>query len=214
MTTGVRAMLKQAKAIPSVAPPAMSYQEFLELGNENPHMEWVNGEVVEMSPITVTHNDLTLFLLRVLGQWVEWFGLGQLKHDPFQMKTGPTLPGRAPDVLFVSHRNAARLKPTYLAGPADLVIEVISEGSRSVDRGEKYFEYEEGGVKEYWLIDPIRKQAEFYRLGRDRLYHLVPLAEDGVLHSNVIKGLWIKESWLWQKPLPTLRYVMEQWKLQ
>ena len=61
-----------------------------------------------------------------------------------------------------------------------------------------------------WIL---AKQAEFYRLGRDRVYHLIVAKNDGELHSAVLKGLWIKPSWLWQKPLPSLRFVMEQWKL-
>jgi hypothetical protein len=48
-------------------------------------------------------------------------------------------------------------------------VEVPPE-SRSRDRGEKYYEYEEGGVREYWLIDPVRRKAEFYQLGADGYY--------------------------------------------
>jgi Uma2 family endonuclease len=209
-------MLKQAKAIPTAnataEPPRMTYQRFLEQETDR-HVEWVDGRVVELSPITVAHDDLTTFFVRILGEWVERQQVGQLRKEPFQMKTGPKLPGRSPDVMFISKRSAQRLKDTYLDGPADLVIEVISKGSRSVDRGAKYFEYETGGVKEYWLIDPDRRQAEFYRLGRDRVYHLVPIGDDDLFHSQVLKGLWLKVGWLWQKPLPTVASVLKTWKL-
>lgn len=106
----------------------------------------------------------------------------------------------------------SRLKKTHLAGPADLVVEVITPGSQSVDRGEKYYEYEAGGVREYWLIDPVRKQAEFYLLGRDRQYHLAPI-KDGKFHSVVLKGLWLKVAWLWQSPRPSVLAVQKEWKL-
>jgi Uma2 family endonuclease len=149
----------------------------------------------------------------VLCWWVEVHDAGQIKCDPFQMKTGPGLPGRAPDILFVAKRNLSRLKRLYLDGPADLVIEIISEGSRAVDRGEKYYEYEKGGIREYWLLDPLRKQAEFYRLGRDRLYHAVPIGEDGRFESAVLKGLWLNVEWLWRKPLPSVLVVQKAWKL-
>jgi len=43
------------------------------------------------------------------------------------------------------------LKHTYPDGPADLAIEIVSEESRLRDRGEKFAEYEVGGVKEYWI---------------------------------------------------------------
>ncbi|MDW8290080.1 MAG: Uma2 family endonuclease, partial [Armatimonadota bacterium] len=80
------------------------------------------------------------------------------------MKTGADLPGRSPDILFVSQQNLHRLKPTYLDGPADLVVEIISPESEERDRTQKFSEYERGGVREYWLIDPEKRLAEFYVL--------------------------------------------------
>ena len=93
------------------------------------------------------------------------------------------------------------MRKTYLAGPADLVVEVISPGSRGLDRGDKLYEYEKGGVTEYWLLDPERKKAEFYVRGRDGSYTLAEFAE-GIFRSSVIKGLWLRVEWLWQRPLP------------
>jgi len=140
-------------------------------------------------------------------------GAGRVLYEPFQMKTGPELPGRSPDLFFVSNENLGRLKRLYLKGPADLVVEIISPGSRAVDRGEKFYEYEQGGVPEFWLIDPQRKQAEFYQRGQDGVYRLVPPDSDGLYHSQVLKGLWLKVDWLWQEPLPSVRNVLKEWKL-
>ena len=119
--------------------------------------------------------------------------------------------GREPDLLFVSAARLDLLKDMYLDGPADLTVEIISTDSRARDRGEKFYEYEQGGVREYWLIDPIRKQAEFYLLGDDNLYHLAPVGEE--FRSVVLKGLSLKVDWLWQEPLPPLLDVLKQWKL-
>ena len=44
------------------------------------------------------------------------------------MKTGPELPGREPDLLFIARENLGRLEGVYLDGPADLVIEVVARG--------------------------------------------------------------------------------------
>jgi Uma2 family endonuclease len=139
--------------------------------------------------------------------------LGEICYDPFQMKTGPDLPGRAPDLVFVAKRNSSRIKRLFVDGPGDLVIEIVSPGSGSVDRGEKFFEYEQGGVPEYWLIDPQRKQAEFYQRGEDSLYHLAAVGPEGVYRSRVLPGLWIRVEWLWQEPLPPLLAVLKEWKL-
>lgn len=190
----------------------MSYAQFLKSDDVDPHAEWVNGEVLAMAPVSDEHSDEQVFLLQILGSFVDAHNLGKLRMEPFQMKTGPNLPGRAPDILFVARRNVSRLKKNHLEGPADLVVEIISPGSQSIDRGDKYYEYEAGGVREYWLIDPLRKKAEFYLLGRDGLYHLAPV-ENGIYHSTVLKGLWLKVAWLWKKPRPSVLLVLKEWKL-
>ena len=41
----------------------------------------------------------------------------------------------------------------YFDGAPDLIIEVISDDSVGRDRAEKFEEYEEAGVREYWIID-------------------------------------------------------------
>jgi Uma2 family endonuclease len=61
-----------------------------------------------------------------------------------------------------------------------------------------------GGVREYWPIDPQRRQAEFYQLGEDGIYRLVPPDESGVYRSAVLAGLWLKVDWPWHEPRPTL----------
>jgi Uma2 family endonuclease len=137
----------------------MTYEEFLAWADGDTYTEWVNGKVVYMSPVSNEHQAVGLFLLNVISCFVEAHNLGIIRYDPFQMKTGPNLPGRAPDILFVATPNLSRLKSTYLDGPADLVVEIISPDSRARDRGEKFYEYEQGGVREYWLIDPLRKQS-------------------------------------------------------
>src|SRR5437773_615065 len=124
----------------------MSYEEFLNANWPRNDLEWVDGKVIPLHPVTHLHQEVLGFLVCVLGHYVEADKLGRVFMEPFQMKTGPDLPGRAPDIFFVKAANVGRLKPVYFEGPADLVIEVISPGSRGVDRGEKFYEYEQGGV--------------------------------------------------------------------
>lgn len=203
--------MTQPTQLLAAKPLKITYAEFLQWDGENQHVEWVNGEVVEMAPVGDVHQDLGRWLISLLTFFVDQHQLGVIRYEPFQMKTGPDLPGRAPDILFVANRNLKRLKTNHLDGPADLVIEIISPGSGATDRGDKYYEYERGGVREYWLLDPRRKQAEFYHLGRDGVYHLIPL-DDGIFRSLVLKGLWLQIQWLWAKPLPPTPEIWNKWQ--
>ncbi len=195
------------------SPGRMSYEEFLAWADEGAHVEWVDGEVVFMSPVSTEHQLLAAFLAALLQFFVEANKLGLVLTAPFQMKLAVRPSGREPDVIFIARERRADLKQAYLDGPADLAIEVISPDSRARDRGDKYYEYEQAGVREYWLLDPIRKQAEFYRLGSDGLYSVVAIGEDAIFCSVVLEGLWLKVDWLWQEPLPPLMFVLKEWGL-
>ncbi|HEX4125645.1 MAG TPA: Uma2 family endonuclease [Tepidisphaeraceae bacterium] len=191
----------------------MSYKQFLATDFENPHVEWVNGKVVPMSPINEEHQFLGGLLVTLLRTYAEERKLGVVLSDPFQMKTGPDLPGRSPDILFVSNAHKRRLKRMYLDGPADLAVEIISPGSRRRDRQEKFREYDKGGVREYWLIDPARKLAEFYLEDKGGTYQHALLDSAGRFHSVALPGVWLKPGWLWAKPLPTALSIMREWEL-
>lgn len=152
------------------------------------------------SPASLRHQLIAQFLFRMLSAYTELRQLGLVLTPPFQMK----LPGSGcePDVLYVANAHLDRLKPTFLDGPADLVVEVISPESAGRDRGDKYFAYEQAGVPEYWLIDPERSRAEFYRRDDDAKYQAIPVAADHVYQSLVLPGFWLNVGWLWQESLP------------
>lgn len=184
-----------------LAPPVpekMSYEEFLAWADEDTLAEWVDGKVVMTSPASDEHQDIAAFLTALLRVFVEMRDLGVIRAAPFQMKLAH---GREPDLLFVDKSHFDRRKKNYLDGPADLVVEIISPESAGRDRGEKFIEYEAGGVPEYWLIDPQRRWAEFYQLQGER-YHLVYAGEQGEYHARALPGFWLRVEWLWQQPLP------------
>jgi Uma2 family endonuclease len=195
----------------AVLPPRkMSFEEFMAWADEDTHAEWVDGEVSFMSPLSTDHQEIGRFLLRALSEWVEFHELGAIRYEGFLMKLETRPSGREPDILFVANENRGRLRNTYLDGPADLAVEIVSPESVERDRVDKFQESQAGGVREYWLIDPQQRRAEWYQRGEDGLYHSVA-TEDGVCHSAVLNGLWLREAWLWQ--LPKLRDVLREWKL-
>ena len=188
----------------------ISFEEFLAWCDEDTWAEWVDGEVIMLSPASDRHQDLVRFLTAVLSVFTEVRGLGVIRPAPFLMKTGPELPGREPDLLFVAVSHLDRLKETYLDGPADLVVEIVSPESRLRDRGEKFAEYELGGVPEYWLIDPEKERADFYVLDTEGRYQLGSLDAQGLYHSTAVPGFRLRVDWLWREPLPGVLEVVRE----
>src|SRR5579883_2063621 len=162
----------------------VSFDEYLAWGGEE-NVEWQNGEIISMAPASMQHEDLFLFLTHLMRAYVRKHDLGKVLGSRFVMKLNAQRRGREPDIMFVSKERLHLLKKNYLDGAADAVVEIVSPESVGRDRGEKFVEYEAAGVREYWLIDPERRQAEFYRLGEDGRYRFV--AVDDVFRSEVIE---------------------------
>lgn len=206
---GLRRRLRNVLEEAEEQPPFFAtYDAFLDWVDEDTLAEWVKGEVILTSPASLRHQNIAGFLATIIRTYVEEKGLGQIISAPFQMKLAQS--GREPDLLFIAQENLHRLKTTYLEGPADLVVEIISPESIGRDRGDKFLEYEQAGIPEYWLIDPQRQQAEFYRLDEGGHYQLVVAEENGRYHSTQLPGFWLQVDWLWQEPLPRALEVLRQ----
>src|SRR5437773_10378047 len=88
-------------SVPTPPPSGkMTYEQFLDWMDDDTHAEWVNGEVVFMTPISIQHNNLSGFLLALIRHFVEAYQSGIVLFEPSQMKTGPDLPSRSPDIIF------------------------------------------------------------------------------------------------------------------
>jgi Uma2 family endonuclease len=151
-----------------------------------------------------------IFLTRVIGDFLERHQLGLLLVAPFLMRLPHRPSGREPDIMFIANEHADRVQNTYIDGPADLVIEIVSPDSEVRDRGEKFVEYETAGIPEYWVIDHRRRQAYFYQLNAEAAYDLIPIEADGIYRSAVLRGFWLRPDWLWQQPLPPVGEIVRQ----
>lgn len=187
----------------------ISFEEFL-TAYDGVRAEWVDGEVVEMSPASDRHQDVLELLSAALRTYVERTGAGITRSQQLGIRIGTRL--RVPDVLFLSTEHRHRRTPTHIDGPADFVIEVVSQESRLRDRDVKFHEYEKAGVPEYWIIDPLRETVDLYRLGDDGRYHLLDEGDPPRLASEALPGFWMNPNWLWQEPLPTVDWLLEQWQ--
>jgi Uma2 family endonuclease len=203
---------------PSTAPTTqnqplrMSYEEYLAWADEDVHAEWVNGEVIVQMPPKRPHQRVVGFLMQLMGLFIQLFQLGELLPAPFEMRATPDGPAREPDLLFVAREHLDRLSAERLSGPADLIVEVISDDSVARDRADKFYEYQAAGVREYWIVDsrPDRERADFYVLDEKERYRPVPPEADGRYHSTVLPGFWLDVDWVTSvEPPPVLTALVQ-----
>ncbi|HUN06657.1 MAG TPA: Uma2 family endonuclease [Aggregatilineales bacterium] len=182
----------------------VTFEDYLRLYAED-HCEWVDGAVIKMSPISREHDNLDGFLYRLISGYLDETGEAVIRRAPFVMRMRPDSRGREPDMHIVLKSRASILKNTITTGPADIVIEIVSEESEYRDYEIKYSEYESGGVSEYWLLDPLQRASRFLHLVNG-VYQPVPLV-DGVFHSTVLKPFTLDPALLWRDPLPKAREI-------
>ena len=188
----------------------LSFDEFVSSPQfRGRRVEWVGGEVIEKMSVSLIHSLLVVFLVTLLKHVAEAEG-GQVTADQFLMRLEEQQRGREPDIIYVAPENESRLLSNYLDGPADIAIEVISRGSEAVDRGDKFEEYEAGGVREFWLLDPNRREALFYIRDENGLFR-PGIVRDGVYQSAVLPMVKLRVEWLWEQP--PIMGILREWNL-
>lgn len=177
-----------------VPPRAQTPEELYEALDEETRAELIDGEIVIMSPATLLHGRTQLTISQLLDVFVQSRALGRVFIDA-GMHLGEQR--YVPDVAFVASSHAERLQGTHIAGAADLVVEVLSPSTAGRDWGSKMRDYEQYGVPEYWLLNPVVEQINVYVLDAAGKYQ--PLAPDaaGRYHSQVLPGFFVERGWLW-----------------
>lgn len=186
----------------------MSEQEFIDWVGDG-WAEWVNGEVVIMSPINFEHAELHTFVVMLFGGYIYDHELGSLASEPFQIRFEKAKSRRSPDVVFISNKRKSNLRYAHLEGAPDLIVEIISPDSQSRDRREKFLEYQDAGLREYWIVDPLSKKVEVYRLGKDGKFTLIP-EKDGKISSAALPKFYLKPEWLWRGKLPKVPNLLRE----
>ena len=126
--------------------------------------ELIDGFIYDMTAPGVAHQSIAGYIFKVLLDHVLSHGGSchpfispldvQLDKDDKTMIQ--------PDVIVVCDPDQIRTDRVF--GAPDLVIEVLSSSTRKKDMSLKMKKYIEAGVREYWMIDPVKKAVVQYDL--------------------------------------------------
>lgn len=95
-----------------------------------------------------------------------------------------------PDILVVC--DESKLDKKGCKGPPDLIVEIVSNSSASMDYIKKLNLYERHGVKEYWIVNPENKTAMIYRQNEMKEYEAPEIyANEDVMESKVLEGFTV-----------------------
>ncbi len=164
--------------------------------------EWVRGVVINVTPASLRHTLLTKYLLHLLDVYFELNPIGRALPAPFVMRLENTNSFREPDIQVILNGNPGQLTDTAMIGPADICIEVVSPESVVRDYGDKFEEYEKAGVREYWIIDPLRQRCDFNRLDKTGIFAVSAPEEMGNYRTPLLPRLELHIPTLWINELP------------
>ncbi len=179
--------------------PGWTEDRYLAEAPEQGFYEFKDGALIVHSPVSIEHQDIVGFLTFLLRGVVSQRSLGKVFNGPGVLRLRENLL-REPDLFFVATERLGIIEKDYVDGPADFVIEVISESGRLRDLEEKAREYEAADVPEYWVVDPAGSEVVVHRLENGAFQ--IEVVRGGRLASSRIPGFWIEVEWLWQRPLP------------
>jgi Uma2 family endonuclease len=191
----------------------LTFNEFLIQCPDEGRFELVNGEIVEMVN-TRQHKDIAFFIMKNIYQESDRLNLNFIVTTQVVIKTMNKKgieQGRIPDVSVID-RTLWRSAPADYAAltePIQLAVEVVSTNWEN-DYVDKLYEYEQLGIKEYWIVDylaigsrallgdPKFPTISVYVLNEQGKYERSQFRDDGIIISPSFSELQITANSIFQ----------------
>ena len=160
-TLGDAASPRPAERIGRFAGLRMTADEYERLDDDGCQYELIDGVVV-MSPSPLFgHQRIAGEIERQILNYLDEHPVGYVAHETDA--TFDPLRVYRPDLMFLSTRRFPVPTDRVHAIP-DMVLEVLSPGTRAMDLSTKRDDYQRFGVSEYWIADPAAATMTFLRL--------------------------------------------------
>ena len=91
-----------------------------------------------------------------------------------------------PDISVICDKE--KLDEAGCLGAPDIIVEILSPGNNQKELQNKYEVYQESGVKEYWIIQPIEQTLLIYTLQNGRYVSSRLMTSGDVVTSSVLLG--------------------------
>jgi Uma2 family endonuclease len=177
-------------------PGHWTFEDYLRLPDDGQRYEVLRGSLYVTPAPAYDHQFPVTKLTSFLDVFVTKRDLGILLVAPFDVRLPRHLADPVePDLVFFRKGNEPQSGDKYFVGVPDLVIEVLSPKSRRVDQGTKLEIYQEAGIPEYWMVDPLARTVLIYRLDEERVYaEWARVGEGKTVTSVVLPGLKLSVS--------------------
>jgi len=186
--------------MPIVSTIKMTAHQFIELG-EDPigvRLELVDGRIAVTPSQFPDHSFVTIALAQFVVTYILHHDLGRL-YGGVNTLFSPT-DVRRPDLIYFQKSRVHLVGPNAMEGPPDLCVEILSPSSETIDKVDKFEQYEAGGVAQYWIIDPAERTARAWELQNGKYILVGEGRGEEIVHFSPFVDLAIPLAKLWHPP--------------
>lgn len=145
----------------------LTYADYALLPDDGRRHEVIDGDLLVTPAPNARHQKILFNLTLALGNFLRRAPAGA--QPPGEVFLAPfdvlltEFDIVQPDLLFLSAERRHLRTDQNLQGAPDLVVEILSPGTRRVDERVKRQLYERTGVQEYWIVDPEEETVQIFR---------------------------------------------------
>lgn len=156
---------------------------------EGSRAELVDGQIYYMAPPNTTHQRILSFLHLEIGNHIRANkGACEVFPAPFAIFLfADDSKYLEPDISVICDKN--KLNDHGCNGAPDWIIEIVSPSSRPMDYYTKLSLYRSAGVREYWIVDPMKQIILVYDMEHDSAPTIYSFADS--IKANIYEDLWI-----------------------
>ena len=124
--------------------------------------ELIDGQIYSMAPPNTRHQRILNYINTEINMYIRKNnGECEVFPAPFAVfLNDDNMNYVEPDISVICDKN--KISDKGCQGAPDWVIEIISPSSRAMDYFTKLFKYQKSGVREYWIVDPIKQRVTVY----------------------------------------------------
>ncbi len=164
--------------------------EYLATPETSRRYELVYGVVREPAAPSWNHQSIVARVFEQLQRHVTRLELGKVAFSPLDVILDAERHLIVqPDIVFVSTARSHIIRDRLWGAP-DLVVEVLSTGSGHYDRHVKRDWYQQYGVREQWIVDPVARTIEVTSL--PILTSTAEFGEGQIVRSHVLPRLRLR----------------------
>ena len=143
---------------------------------EGQRAELIDGRIYDMAPPSTIHQRILMNLAGDIREHIKMHN-GSCEVNYVE-----------PDISVICNKD--KINDKGCAGSPDWIIEVTSPSSTRMDYAIKLFKYRTAGVREYWIVNPMKKAVQTYVFEGEEDSNLFSFDDEIPVH--ILDGLTIR----------------------